>query len=76
MLALVLLFMAVGLVGAVLYGSIVSPLGSASRDIARRQELALYFAKMNAENAARPKPPVVRTILLGEPGKPKRRVTL
>ena len=33
-----------------------------------------YFAKMNAESAARPKPPVVRTILLGEPGKPQRRV--
>ena len=79
MLALILLFMAVGLVGAMLYGAIVAPLGIAvrnSRDIARRQEMALYFAKMNAESAAQSKPPVARTIILGEPGKRQRRVPL
>ena len=75
MLVLVLRCAAVGLVGAMLYGAIVAPWGIAarnSRDIARRQEMALNFAKMNAESAARPKPPVVRTILLGEHGKPQR----
>ena len=50
---------AIGLAGAMLYGAIVPPLGSAvrnSRDIARCREMDRYFAKMNAESAARPKP--------------------
>lgn len=75
MLALVLTFMAIGFAGAMLYGAIVAPFGIAfrnSRDVARRREMDRYFAKMNAENAAWPQPPVARTILLGEPGKPQR----
>ncbi|MGA2491510.1 MAG: hypothetical protein ABSF67_01020 [Roseiarcus sp.] len=70
--ALVLRCVAVGLVGAMLYGAIVAPWGIAARDIARRQEMALYSAKMKAESMAQPKPPVARTIILGEPGKPQR----
>ena len=73
--ALVLRVLVVCLIGASIYIAIAAPLGIAvrnSRDIAGRQEMARYFAEMKAESAARPKPPVARTIILGEPVKPQR----
>ena len=79
MVTLALAFLWIAFVGSLIYSVAIDPLSMAarhSRDIARRKEWARLCAEQEAERAARPKPPVERTIILGEPGTPQRRVPL